>query len=283
MECSRIPKLFHRARLWTVNLHAYLAEHFCLLSPVGMVLILVWSFPVRAETPCSKELKSSSPRAYQWRGDYCEGSCSEDVSGEWLELVSMTRWSSHLLPHESIELADLPLSWALPPLTKRLQLSLRSLDPFVCYRLDAELPAEAESFVWHIDLAVALGLVEKTPNGFADIGFLLEATLENGEKVVVPVKIGPRPEALEMKIQPGFALSSLEWYLGPRDSPPTAESKRSGNASGRFFPADEPVALELECGQKGWSRLEVSATTYRPPNRPVTRGYDVYLDCSAAP
>lgn len=91
---------------------------------------------------------------YAWRAEnVCEGVCSTDVSGRGLELASL-----HLgeaggnLPE-----GDLLLRWRNDR-SFWSRLHIRSIDPSLCYRVDARLPPGVDSFLWDTSLARKVGL-----------------------------------------------------------------------------------------------------------------------------
>lgn len=237
-----------------------------------------------AVEPCNPELEGASPRSYQWRGGYCEGLCSEPVSGEALELVSL--WWRPLGPGEWLPSvpgggrpADVLLRWFVPPGTAKLHLHLRSVDPLICYRLDAELPPSRKELRWSLDLAAALGLLESSNEPFGNLGLTLHAELESGRRVLVPIRVAPGLGRLEARVSAGQVLSSLEATLAGDGQ--LAGSRTRSEPKKRYFAADEVIPLSLDC-HSGFADLELAARVAPTAGGgPLTRGYRLHLDCGA--
>ena len=239
--------------------------------------ILGCALGAQASGPCDPTLSARSPTAYQWRGSYCEGACRQDVSAQAFELVSLAWAPNQFTSAVSSGEGDLLLHWDVPKKTRSLRLRIRSLDPSLCYRLDAEFPPDQTSFPWPIRLATSLGLATDPRDMFESMGLLLEATLEDESRLWVPLHIGRGPAKLEARVLPGTALSSLVWSL---ESAQSSQPLIDGASESSYLPRGEAVSMPLECVQEGPWRLEVGATIRAAAGRqPAARDFSLHLDC----
>jgi hypothetical protein len=146
-----------------------------------LVIACVLSVPLlppvcRAEDRgCDSELvNTKDPNGYQRRGDRCEGFFAQKIVNSSLTLVSFYE----LFPSYDIDPnKTLTIEWNTPPAPTAVHLHATGIGFRIYYRMDTELPANATSYTWPLDVLSRatksrtfdgegmLGWIEKFPDG----------------------------------------------------------------------------------------------------------------------
>ena len=190
--------------------------------------------------------RSDDPLSYRRRGDRCEGTYAQNVSGSSRLLIA-----SFVESFEAIDTSATPLrvEWT-PPSGQQVTLRAYSLRPGLYYRMDAVSPTASTSFTWPTDVLHALDIRN------ADIGVVGTTPMSIGgvkREVLVPLRISQhnalaRSTRYRITVWPAVELKDVYVTLalaGP-DGRPKTYLQRDENIAYGFYPAERAIEIPLK-------------------------------------
>lgn len=243
--------------------------HRLLMTALGAAfLALPAASPAGADELCDPALLglSSSPLAYQQRGNRCEGLFDPDVSRTGLQVRSFV---AVFEPFAAGEAGDLRVDWVAPPGVgaTRLRLRAQTLEPRVHYRMDTRVPAASGSYRWPGTMlaqlrlpSAAIGLVGWLP--LADDGSR-PAAVAAIDELYLPLRVhhgAPGPfTGYRVAVVPTERLRTLAVTVERLAADGHVEATlRSGELGYGYYPVDLPTEIALEPPPRsGYYRLRM--------------------------
>ena len=218
--------------------------------------------PKALECAVGVEGRKGDPNSYRARGDRCEGTYEQKVSGSSRLLIASVVESFETIDDSSS--APLDVQWTLPA---PLPVSLRaySIRPGLFYRMETARPSTTSSYAWPTDVIHALAITN------ADIGVVGGTVMQVGTEqrgVVVPLRISQHKPAARstryrVTVWPSQELKDVfvtVALLGP-DGKPKTYIQRDENIAYGFYPAERGIEIRLTAlTTRGLYLVRVGAT-----------------------
>ena len=205
--------------------------------------------PLPKAVVCDTAVKgrTNDPTTYRLRGDRCEGTYQQQVSGSSRLLIASVVESFETIDDSS----SLPLKveWTAPA-AQPIALRAYSIRPSLFYRMETVRPAATRSFTWPTDVLRALNITN------ADIGVVGSTSMQVGgdeRMVIVPLRIGQhksptRSTRYRVTAWPSEELKDVfvtVALLGP-DGKPKTYLQRDENIAYGFYPAERGIEILLK-------------------------------------
>lgn len=223
--------------------------------------------PVPRALACdaSVEGRKGDPNTYRLRGDRCEGTYEQKVSGSSRLLIASVVESFEAIDDSSA--APLEVEWT-PPAPQPVALRAYSIRPGLFYRMETVRPAPATSYTWPTDILRALDITN------ADIGVVGTTSMQVGAKqqaVIVPLRISQRKPAARsarsaryrVTVWPSQELADVfvTVALLGADGKPKTYVQRDENIAFGFYPAERGIDIPLKAlTTRGVYLVRVGAT-----------------------
>jgi hypothetical protein len=208
--------------------------------------------------------RSDDPLSYRLRGDRCEGTYAQNVSGSSRLLVASFMESFETMDTSSTALR---VEWT-PPGTQPVGLRGYSLRPGLFYRMETVRPASSTSYTWPTDVLRGLDITN------ADIGVVATTAMTIGgikRDVLVPLRVSQHKAAVRspryrLTVWPSVELKDVFVTLalaGP-DGKPKTYVQRDENIAYGFYPAERGIEIPLKAvSAPGTYVVRIAATLPR--------------------
>jgi hypothetical protein len=206
--------------------------------------------------------RKDDPNTYRLRGDRCEGTYEQKVSGSSRLLIASVVESFEAIDDSS----SLPLEveWSSPE-SRSIALRAYSIRPNLYYRMETVRPASTTSYTWPTDVIRALDITN------ADIGVVGTTTVVLGgaeRTIVVPLRISQRKPAARstryrVTVWPSQELKDVfvTVALLGSDGKPKTYVQRDENIAYGFYPAERGIEIPLKAlTARGTYLVRIGAT-----------------------
>ena len=190
--------------------------------------------------------RTDDPLSYRLRGDRCEGTYAQNVSGSSRLLVASLVESFETMDTSS---AALRVEWTRAG-DQPVALRAYSIRPGLFYRMESVRPASSSSYTWPTDVLRGLEITN------ADIGVVgMTAMTIGGTKrdVLVPLRISqhkpaPRSARYRVTVFPDVELKDVfvTVALAGSDGKPKTYVQRDENIAFGFYPAERGIEIPLK-------------------------------------
>jgi hypothetical protein len=209
------------------------------------------------------EGRQGDPTTYRLRGDRCEGTYEQKVSGSSRLLIASVVESFEAIDDSSF--APLKVEWTPPPDRVGVWLRAYSIRPGLFYRMETVRPPTTASYAWPTDVIRALEITN------ADIGVVGSTAMRVGPErrgVVVPLRISQRKPAARstryrVTVWPSQELKDVfvTVALLGADGKPKTYIQRDENIAYGFYPAERGIDITLKAlTTRGAYLVRVGAT-----------------------
>jgi hypothetical protein len=193
------------------------------------------------------EGRKGDPNTYRLRGDRCEGTYEQKVSGSSRLLIASVVESFEAIDDSSA--LPLKVEWTTPA-PQAVAIRAYSIRPSLFYRMETVRPVSTTSYTWPTDVLHALDITN------ADIGVVGTSSMQIGtgqQPVVVPLRISQRKPATRstryrVTVWPSQELKDVfvtVALLGP-DGKPKTYVQHDENIAFGFYPAERGVEIPLK-------------------------------------
>jgi hypothetical protein len=238
--------------------------------PIGLLGLAAAGFALPAQQPPVPETlvcdgavegRKGDPNTYRLRGDRCEGTYAQKVSGSSRLLIASVVESFEAIDDSS----PLSLNVAWTPTPQPVALRAYSIRPNLFYRMETVRPAPATTYAWPTDVIRALDITN------ADIGVVGTTSRDVGgtqRTVVVPLRISQKRAAVRstryrVTVWPSQELKDVfvTVALLGADGKPKTYVQRDENIAYGFYPAERGIDITLKAlTTRGAYLVRVGAT-----------------------
>lgn len=187
---------------------------------------------------------------YAPRGDRCEGIYIQEVSGETLQIVSLTEdYKNYKFTKDKPLLLEWPARGDAP-----VQVRASSLKRKIYYRMDTLRSQKPPGYTWPTDILSRLEL------GREDVGLLAwteQTVVTKKQKICLPLRLTPQEstalpaqdvvDSYKVVLLSSVELQEVYVTLCPLDSKgkPGKPIRNSSKLDYGFYPADRPITFRI--------------------------------------
>ncbi|MCP4319005.1 MAG: hypothetical protein GY789_24185 [Hyphomicrobiales bacterium] len=191
-----------------------------LTNVVVLVVLNVWAtlfsfqFASAQDSVCDPLLEErvAGPWGYRLRGQYCEGLYAEKVSSVALSIVS---FMSAIANYDLSNGKPLIVEWTATGVGE-LRLRAVSLERKTYYRMDSRVPAEAERFLWPLEVLAGVGIERRSLGVLGSIDLVIAGEerrvllpLRVRQEGIVQDKVEAAQRNFKMLARPGVELNEV--------------------------------------------------------------------------